>query len=71
MRDGNIAVNIETSNARGEKFIQRSAEVSQSSTVYLFTGQGTQEPVRLLLVPFGKVLMPTSSLFMSSRLSRS
>jgi acyl dehydratase len=31
MRDGNIVVNIETSNARGEKVIQGSAEVSQSS----------------------------------------
>ena len=44
MRDGNIVVNIETSNARGEKVIQGSAEVSQSSTVYVFTGQGSQEP---------------------------
>jgi fatty acid synthase subunit alpha len=41
MRDGNIVVNIET---RGEKVIQGSAEVSQSSTVYVFTGQGSQEP---------------------------
>jgi fatty acid synthase subunit alpha, fungi type len=44
MRDGNIVVNIETSNARGEKVIQGSAEVCQSSTVYVFTGQGSQEP---------------------------
>ena len=44
MRDGNIVVNIETSNARGEKVIQGSAEVSQPSTVYVFTGQGSQEP---------------------------
>jgi fatty acid synthase subunit alpha len=44
MRDGNIVVNIETSNARGEKVIQGSAEVSQSSTAYVFTGQGSQEP---------------------------
>jgi fatty acid synthase subunit alpha, fungi type len=45
MRDGNIVVNIETFNARGEKVIQGSAEVSQSSTVYyVFTGQGAQEP---------------------------
>ena len=43
MRDGNIVVNIETSNAQGEKLIQGSAEVSQSSTVYVFTGQGSQE----------------------------
>ena len=39
MRDGNIVVNIETSNSRGEKVIQGSAEVSQTSTVYVFTGQ--------------------------------
>ena len=44
MRDGNIVVNIETSNAWGEKVIQGSAEVSQSSTVYVFTGQGSKEP---------------------------
>ena len=44
MRDGNIVVNIETSNARGEKVIQGSAEVSQPNTVYVFTGQGSQEP---------------------------
>ena len=39
MQDGNIVVNIETSDSRGEKVIQGSAEVSQSSTVYVFTGQ--------------------------------
>jgi fatty acid synthase subunit alpha len=39
MWDGNIVVDIETSNARGEKVIQGSAEVSQSSTAYVFTGQ--------------------------------
>ena len=44
MRDGNIVVNIETSNARGEKVIQVSAEVFRSSTVYILTGQGSQEP---------------------------
>jgi hypothetical protein len=79
MRDGSIVVNIKTSNARGEKVIQGSAEVSQSSTVYVFTGQGSQDPawvwtctiVLLLLVLFGKVLMPTSSLFMGSQPSRS
>jgi fatty acid synthase subunit alpha, fungi type len=43
MRDGNIVVNIETSNAQGQKVIQGSAEVSQSSTVYVFTSQGSQE----------------------------
>ena len=44
MQDGNIVVNIENSNAQGEKVIQGSAKVSQSSTVYVFTGQGSQEP---------------------------
>jgi hypothetical protein len=79
MRDGNVVVNIETSNARGEKVIQGSAEVSQSSTVYVFTGPLAKAPknpawvwtctiVLLLLVLFGKVPMPTSSLFMGSRL---
>ena len=44
MQDGNIVVNVKTSNSRGEKVIQGSAKVSQSSTVYVFTGQGSQEP---------------------------
>ena len=44
MRDGNIVINVKTSNSRGEKVIQGSAEVSQSSTIYVFTGQGSQEP---------------------------
>ena len=68
MRDENVVINVKTSNAQGEKVIQGSAEVPQSSTVYVFTGQGFQEPgmvwtctvVRLLLVLFGMVLMPTS-----------
>ncbi|RDB25744.1 Fatty acid synthase subunit alpha [Hypsizygus marmoreus] len=44
MRDGNIVVKIETFNARGEKVLDGSAEVSQPTTVYVFTGQGSQEP---------------------------
>ncbi|KAF9485144.1 fatty acid synthetase alpha subunit [Pholiota conissans] len=44
MRDGNIVVSIETTNDRGEKVLQGSAEVSQPTTVYVFTGQGSQEP---------------------------
>ena len=44
MRDGNIVVGIETSNSRGEKVLTGSAEVSQPTTVYVFTGQGSQEP---------------------------
>ncbi|KAF7312560.1 Fatty acid synthase subunit alpha [Mycena indigotica] len=43
MRDGNIVVNIATSNSRGEKVLEGSAEVSQPTTVYVFTGQGSQE----------------------------
>jgi len=44
MRDGHIVVNIETSNSRGDKVLQGSAEVAQPTTVYVFTGQGSQEP---------------------------
>jgi len=44
MRDGNIVVSIETTNSRGEKVLTGSAEVSQPTTVYVFTGQGSQEP---------------------------
>ncbi|KAH9945014.1 fatty acid synthase [Epithele typhae] len=44
MRHGNLVVNVETSNARGEKVLVGSAEVAQPATVYVFTGQGSQEP---------------------------
>lgn len=44
MRDGNIVVSIETTNSRGEKVLAGSAEVKQPTTVYVFTGQGSQEP---------------------------
>ena len=44
MRDGNIVVGIETTNSRGEKVLTGSAEVSQPTTIYVFTGQGSQEP---------------------------
>jgi fatty acid synthase subunit alpha len=44
MRDGNMAVKIETFNERGEKVLDGSAEVAQPTTVYVFTGQGSQEP---------------------------
>ncbi|KAF9007571.1 fatty acid synthase [Cyathus striatus] len=44
MRDGNIVVAIETTNDRGEKVLQGTAEVKQPTTVYVFTGQGSQEP---------------------------
>jgi fatty acid synthase subunit beta len=44
MRDRNIVVNITTSNTGGEKVLEGTAEVAQSSTVYVFAGQGSQEP---------------------------
>ncbi|TFK75163.1 fatty acid synthase [Pluteus cervinus] len=44
MRDGNIVVKIETTNGQGEKVLEGSAEVAQPVTVYVFTGQGSQEP---------------------------
>lgn len=44
MRDGNMVVKIETFNERGEKVLDGSAEVAQPTTVYVFTGQGSQEP---------------------------
>jgi len=44
MRDGNIVVGIETTNSRGEEVLTGSAEASQPATVYVFTGQGSQEP---------------------------
>ncbi|KII85134.1 hypothetical protein PLICRDRAFT_45274 [Plicaturopsis crispa FD-325 SS-3] len=44
MRDGNLAVKIETFNDRGDKVLDGSAEVAQATTVYVFTGQGSQEP---------------------------
>jgi fatty acid synthase subunit alpha len=43
MRNGHIVVKIETINDRGEK-VEGSAEVAQPTTVYVFTGQGSQEP---------------------------
>ena len=44
MRDGNFVINVTTSNDRGEKVLEGTAEVAQPSTVYVFTGQGSQEP---------------------------
>lgn len=43
MRKGNMVVRISTTNDRGEKVIEGSAEVIQPPTVYTFTGQGSQE----------------------------
>ncbi|KAF5382044.1 hypothetical protein D9615_004428 [Tricholomella constricta] len=44
MRDGNMVVKVETFNGRGEKVLDGTAEVAQPTTVYVFTGQGSQEP---------------------------
>ena len=43
MRDGNMVVKVETFNKRDEKIIDDNAEVAQPTTVYVFTGQGSQE----------------------------
>ncbi|KAG8968299.1 3-oxoacyl-[acyl-carrier-protein] synthase [Tulasnella sp. 419] len=44
MNDGRKVVKVETVNQRGEKVIEGVAEVEQAPTVYVFTGQGSQEP---------------------------
>ncbi|KAH7913599.1 hypothetical protein BJ138DRAFT_606981 [Hygrophoropsis aurantiaca] len=44
MRDGNMVVKVETVNQLDEKVLEGSAEVAQATTVYVFTGQGSQEP---------------------------
>lgn len=44
MRNGNFVVKVETVNSRGEKVLDGTAEVAQPTTVYVFTGQGSQEP---------------------------
>lgn len=44
MCDGNIVVGIETTNSRGENVLTGSAVAPQPTTVYVFTGQGSQEP---------------------------
>ncbi|CAL1716945.1 unnamed protein product [Somion occarium] len=44
MRDGNLVLKVTTQNERGEKVIEGTAEVAQPATVYVFTGQGSQEP---------------------------
>ncbi|PWN49501.1 hypothetical protein IE53DRAFT_363101 [Violaceomyces palustris] len=43
MRGGNKVVKVETFNQRGEKVIDGQAEIMQPATVYVFTGQGSQE----------------------------
>ncbi|KAK7690523.1 hypothetical protein QCA50_005621 [Cerrena zonata] len=44
MRAGNLVLKVITENERGEKVIEGTAEVAQPATVYVFTGQGSQEP---------------------------
>ncbi|KAH7884386.1 hypothetical protein F5I97DRAFT_1968464 [Phlebopus sp. FC_14] len=44
MRDGNMVVKVETLNQRDEKVLEGTAEIAQATTVYVFTGQGSQEP---------------------------
>lgn len=44
MKDGNMVIKVETTNQRGEKVLDGTAEVAQPPTVYVFTGQGSQEP---------------------------
>ena len=43
MRGGNKVIKVETFNQNGEKVIDGQAEVKQPATVYVFTGQGSQE----------------------------
>jgi fatty acid synthase subunit alpha, fungi type len=40
----NMLVKVEAANQRGEKIIDGTAEIAQPPTVYIFTGQGSQEP---------------------------
>jgi hypothetical protein len=42
MREG-IVVQVETANDCGEKVLQGTAEIAQPTTVYVFTGQSSQE----------------------------
>ncbi|KAF8312438.1 fatty acid synthase, partial [Clavulina sp. PMI_390] len=44
MNNGNKVIKVETVNQRGEKIIEGTAEVAQPPSVYVFTGQGSQEP---------------------------
>ena len=43
MRNENMVIKVETTNQH-EKIIDGTAEVTQPPTVYVFTGQGSQEP---------------------------
>ncbi|RPD52365.1 hypothetical protein L227DRAFT_617879 [Lentinus tigrinus ALCF2SS1-6] len=43
VRSGNLVVNVETTNSPGEMVLAGTAEVAQPTTVYVSTGQGSQE----------------------------
>jgi fatty acid synthase subunit alpha, fungi type len=43
MRDGKIVVKVVTTDEHGEKVLEGSAKVAQTTAVYVFTGQGSQE----------------------------
>jgi malonyl CoA-acyl carrier protein transacylase/acyl dehydratase len=43
MRDGSKVIRIETLNQNGDKVLVGTADVSQPSTAFVFTGQGSQE----------------------------
>ncbi|KAG8997734.1 3-oxoacyl-[acyl-carrier-protein] synthase [Tulasnella sp. JGI-2019a] len=43
MNDGKMDIKVETFNQRGEKVVDGTASVEQAPTVYVFTGQGSQE----------------------------
>ncbi len=43
MRGGNKVVKVETFNQNGDKVLDGQAEIAQPPTVYVFTGQGSQE----------------------------
>jgi len=62
--DGKIIVSAETSNSCGEKVLQGATDVAQPATVYIFTGQGSQEPGMGTLL--GKVQMPICLQFMAN-----
>ena len=69
---GNIVVSVETSNSRGERVLQGTAEVAQrSSTFYVVTGQGSQESSMgmLLRALLGKAQIDAHLTALSSRWS--
>ena len=48
MRAGKKIIKVETFNQNEEKVLEATAEVDQPTTAYVFTGQGSQEKVRLI-----------------------